>query len=520
MTHIYSVAARRTSSSAPRCGRGWSRGAVAAAALCALAACKDPAVPNYQSPSINPQSQSAIQQQITGIFSSTRGSTASGTDVFYYIQAMSSFDRDAGNFVNTDSRYITEWLGNGGTIPNSDFYGGVVWDNMFRVAKNANLIITNVPTVTPAYSASDASLIQGIAQTWKAYNFMLLAETRDTNGVPVYGIDMPQGQVAPILCNKDVWAYITALLDSGEKDLDKGAPAGGKLGPLPVILPPGFTAASLAGPASLPGSFAGFNRALRAKAGLEYAYAIARSSAATAPSATGPGVLNAAVLTSADSAAKASFIFNGGVVEYVQTTAADYVDPFGVYHSFSGASGDQPNPYFASLTTMFVLDSAVNEILADPGDLRAGKVITNIASPGQPTYDSVVSLEQTIGTYLAATSPMPIVRNEDMVLVNAAIQLGLGNNANAIALINAVRTVAHAAPVAPGTFAAIQKQILHEFRSSNLLESGEYRTIMIRNYGLQTEYTTTWDADMHTMVEPIPVGDNSARNGNITPQCS
>jgi hypothetical protein len=517
MTHISSVAARPMSSSAPRCGLGWPRVAVAAAALCTLAACKDPEVPNYQSPTIDPQAQSAVQQLISGMFSSTRGSTASGTDLFYYIQAMSSFGRDAGNFTNTDSRYITEWMGAGVAIPNSDFYGGVVWDNLFRVVKTGNTVLADIPTVTPAYSASDAGLVTGIVQTWKAYNFMLLAETRDTNGVPVYGVDMPQGQVAPILCNKDVWAYITALLDSGETALEKGT-----AGPLPVILPNGFNGASLAGPPGSVGTFAGFNRALRAKAGLEYAYAIARQKgAAAAPSNTSAGSPDVAALTAADAAAKASFIFNGGAVEYVQTTPAPFADPFGVYHSFSGASGDQPNPYFTGLTTMFVVDAADSEIIADPADKRAGKIIPNIAPPGQKTYNAIVSQALTSGNYPSATAPIPIIRNEDLVLIDAAIQLGLGQSANAVTLINAVRTAAGAATVAPAGFVATRNQLLHEFRASNILESGEDRTIMIRNYGVEAQYTTTWGAkDLHTMIEPIPVADNSARNGNITPQCS
>ncbi len=526
MTRIYTLAARQISSGARGRGLGWSRGATAAAALCTLAACKDPTVPNYQSPSIDPTTQSAIQQQITGIISATRGSTATGTDLFYFIQLMSSFGRDAGNFTNTDSRYVTEWLGNGVPIPNSDFYGTVVWDNEFRIAKNADLILTNLPGVSPAYTAAQANLIAGIAQTWKAYNFMLIAETRDTNGVPVAGITLPSTQTAPILCNKDVWAYIVSVLDSAETDLNAGKPASGT-GPLPVTLPPGFDGASLAGPSTTPGTFAGFNRALRAKAGLEYAYAIARSAGGSAPTPTTPGTPDAAQLTAADNAAKASFIFNNGTVEYAQTAPTNYIDPLGVYHSFSGASGDQANPVFSGLTYMFVLNAADSEIKADP---RAGKIVTNPSSPGQPSLNSPVcgapagtpcTEGPTIGTYPGATSPIPIVRNEDMVLLDAAIQLGLGNDAQAVTLINNVRTFVGAPTVSPAGYVNIRNQLLTEFRASNLLESGEYRTIMIRNYGVAEQYTTTWGtADLHTMVEPIPIGDVSARNGNLSKQCN
>jgi starch-binding outer membrane protein, SusD/RagB family len=497
------------------------RAVAAAAAICALAACNDSVVPDYQSPSIDPTSQSAIQQQVTGIIAGTRQSTETGSDILYYIQAMSSFGRDACNFTNTDSRYLTEWCGDGVPIPNSDFYGTIVWDNEFRIAKNADLILTNLPAVTPAYTAAQANLIKGVVQTWKAYNFMLLAETRDTNGVPVAGITLPQGQLAPILCTKDVWAYITALLDSGEADLDAGAPAGGATGPLPVTLPPGFSDASLAGPSGTVGSFAGFNRALKAKAGLEYAYAVSRSPGGSPATATTPGSPLAAALTSADSAAKASFIFNGGTVGYVQSTATDYADPLAVYHSFSGASGDVPNPVQGSITTIYVLNAADSEMTADPADKRAGKLVANSGAPGQPGLDTTAAtLAMTIGTYTSPTSPIPIIRNEDLVLLDAAIQLGLGNDANAVTLINAVRTVAGTHAVTPSGYAAIRDQILHELRMSNILESGEDRTILIRDYNVEASYTTTWFAnDLHTTIEPIPVGEAAARNNNLTPSC-
>jgi starch-binding outer membrane protein, SusD/RagB family len=492
-------------------------GTLLAAAVFGLAACKDPAVPFYQSPNINPTSAAGIQQIVTGVFSGTRGSTApgeTGTDLFYYIQAMSSFARDAGNFTNTDSRYLTEWLGDGVPIPNSDFYGTVVWDNMFRIAKNAQLAIDNVPKVTPAYTASDANAIIGIMQTMKAYNFMLLADTRDTLGVPLAGITMPAGQLAPILCNKDVWAGIVAILDSGEANLVAATP-----GPLPVVLPTGFNAASLAGPPTSAGTFAGFNRALRAKAGLEYAYAVARASSGTAPTSTTPGTPLASALTSADSAATASFLFNAGTVGYVQTTATSFADPLAVYHSFSGASGDQPNPIQGSLTTTFVLNAADSDIMTDP---RAGKIMASSATPGQSAIDTTAAtMALTIGTYQSPSSPIPIIRNEELVLIDAAIQLGLGQNANAVTLINAVRTAAGAAPVAPAGYVAIRDQLLHEFRASNILESGEDRAIMIRNYGLAVQLLTTWGStDLHTMVLPIPVGEASARGNNLTPSCS
>ena len=50
-------------------------------------------------------------------------------------------------------------------------------------------------------------------------------ETRnDTNGVPIFGFAAPPATPAPILCIRDVWKGIAAMLDSAESDLDAGAP--------------------------------------------------------------------------------------------------------------------------------------------------------------------------------------------------------------------------------------------------------------------------------------------------------
>ena len=48
--------------------------------------------------------------------------------------------------------------------------------------------------MTGVHHAQQA-LIVGVMQTWKAYNYMMLAETRDTNGVALWGTNLPTGRV-------------------------------------------------------------------------------------------------------------------------------------------------------------------------------------------------------------------------------------------------------------------------------------------------------------------------------------
>ncbi len=501
-------------------GGAWLRpgltAGLAVVGLMGLAACKDTAVPNFRSPQINPESPSGIQFLVTGVAANSRA------DIGQDILALSGMGREIGVFTTTDSRFITEWMGDGNIIPNSDFYGGGGWSAEFLNAKDAEAIIQDLPKVTPAYSASDMSLITGVMKTFEAYNMMLVAETRDTNGVPIFGFASPPATPAPILCVKDVWKGIAAMLDSAEADLDAGTP-----GPLPINLPPGYAAVSAAGPSGTAGSFAGFNRALAAYAKLQYAYATTRvpgGGAPATPSSAGAPLLSA--LVAADSAVHATFLYNPGAL--TPPPAGDFSDPLAVYHNYSSTSGDLDNPVTFAVgqtTTVFVLDDVAAEIAAG-GDLRANKLIVNSVGPNSeagPTANAVAANGITVGFYQSASSPIPIIRNEELVLIEAAIQLGEGNLANAITSINAIRTnVGNVPPYAGAvTYVAVRDQLLHEMRASNLGEPGEERIMAVRNYGLQMQQTTTWGGtDTHSTLLPIPIQESGPRNGNITPSCS
>jgi starch-binding outer membrane protein, SusD/RagB family len=500
-------------------GGAWLRpgltAGLAVVGLMGLAACKDTAVPNFRSPQINPESPSGIQFLVTGVVAGSRA------DIGQDILALSGMGREVGVFTTTDSRFITEWMGDGNIIPNSDFYGGGGWSNEFRVAKDAEAIIQDLPKVTPAYSASDVSLITGVMKTFEAYNMMLVAETRDTNGVPIFGFATPPATPAPILCIKDVWKGIAAMLDSAEGDLDAGT-----AGPLPINLPPGFGAANLAGPSGTAGTFAGFNRALAAYAKLQYAYATTRVAGGGAPATpSGPGAPLMTALVAADSAIHATSLYNPGAL--TPPTAGNFSDPLAVYHNFSSTSGDLDNPVTFAVgqtTTVFVLDTVAAEIAAG-GDLRATKLIVNTSAPNSeagPVANAEAANSMTVGFYQSAASQIPYIRNEELVLIEAAIQLGEGNLANAVTSINAIRTNVGNVPVYAGamTYPAVRDQLLHEMRASNIGEPGEERMMAIRNYGVQTQETTTWGAtDTHATLLPIPIQESGPRNGNITPSC-
>lgn len=403
-----------------------------------------------------------------------------------------------------------------------------VWNSEYENAKQVNTIVTSLANVS-SYSAPQVAAITGVLQTIKALNFMYLAETRDTLGIPLYAIGT--NPTDPPYCNKDVWRYIVALLDSGFTQLNTAGPI-----PLPVSVPSGFASVGQsASPSTSLGSFASFNRALAGKAGLELAYAIARGTPGNSPTPTSPGVPDNAALLRADSAITASALYNPTIIA-PPATGSFALDPYGVYHTFSGQSGDQQNPingnYF-QYDALYDLSVDVDTL----HDLRWLHKFTLDPQPVQLGQYAGVSNRYLYVPYSGVGSPEPIVRAEELALVRAQIQLGLGNFANAITLINVVHQQAggFATPLAiAATYTAVRDTLLKEQRISTVLEGSGDRMIAIRMYGLAATADTTWQAttgpdgtvaaalkatDFHTTIATLPPVELSSRGGSWNLTC-
>jgi hypothetical protein len=432
----------------------------------------------------------------------------------------SSFSRDAINFTTTDNEFVTMWGGDGTPISPSRFYATANWLQYFTAIRQAQLLLPSLSNAVPAYSAGDMAKWKGIIYTIEAYAYMNAEATKDTLGLPYNG---PLGDVntpAPILCARDGWKAIVALLDSGLTQLNVDQSAG-----LPLPLPSGFNAVSAqASPSTTAGSFAAFNRALAAKANLELAYAIARSPGGTPPTPTSPGSPDAAALNRADSALHASALYNPGAL--APPLPGDFTEALAVYQNFSGASGDVANGFQGAYqTTAYVL----NETLADieSGDNRLAKLIPS-AGPAGTNYAPHVASAMTYGMYQNPGSPMPMIRNEELNLFEAQIRLGLNDLNGAVNAINAVRVNVGGLPTisaAGQTYFTLRNQILHELRASTMGEPNGDRVAAIRDYGMPSVADTTWDhvakqgPDTHATVEPFPTSDISSRGGNTAYVC-
>jgi hypothetical protein len=476
--------------------------------LASSIACKDSNVPFYTAPTSISNTPDGIQNAVTGLFAASRQDI--GADVIF----LSAFARDIANIQEDNPQNTLDGIGLAAIPPSGDN----VWDNMYVSVGAAISIINAVPTVAPAYTAQQAAAVVGIAQTIEALDLMILEESRDTLGIPVHAAT--GGGVGPVYCSKDVWQQIIAELDSANIQLQKAGPI-----PLPVKLPAGFSSVgTTAGPSTAAGSFASFNRALAAKAGLEYAYAIARSAGGTPPTLTSPGAPDVTALTRADSAATASALYTPATLS--PEPAGGWTDgPNGVFWDWSAQAGDVVNPLNNQQGVSVTLKTLVADV-DTMNDLRwKAKFGPNSFALQLPQYDSVTVRALYIA-YPATSTPIPIIRSEGLVLDRAQIQLGLGNLAEAATLMNNVHqevggfTNPLNFPAGPLTYREVRDSLMKEERISTVFEASNDRVISIRMYNLQTLADTTYHSkDLHTTVLPVPSSEVQGRGGQYTVTC-
>jgi starch-binding outer membrane protein, SusD/RagB family len=487
---------------------------LAAALIVGSAACKDSNIPFYTEPTGVANTPTGIQNAVAGLFAASR------LDVGTYLFWMSGFARDEANIQAENPEGVVEQTGLS-PIPAGD---QGVWDNEYRAAIAAVAVIGTLPNVSPAYTAQQAAAITGIAQTLEALNFMTVAETRDTLGIPIRS--NTSATSGPVYCAQDAWKQIVALLDTANANLNTAGPI-----PLPVKIPAGFSSVSAsAGPSTVAGSFASFNRALAGKANLELAYAMARNAPGTHPTPTTAGAPDAPTLTRADSAITASALYS---VPLTPPAAGAFVENSGgVFWDWGSQSGDLANPINSAIglwRTLSYLTADVDTI----NDMRfLGKFTANpyqLLIPG----DAFFSSNWLYASYSAPSSPIPIIRNESLVLYRAQVQLGLANLATAVTLINQVHQQAggFASPLAinASSYTAVRDSLLKEQRISTVFEASGDRTISLRMYGLEAVADTTWSSalaprppggvDLHTTVMPIPSTEIEGRGGTYTVTC-
>jgi hypothetical protein len=178
--------------------------------------------------------------------------------------------------------------------------------------------------------------------------------------------------------------------------------------------------------------------------------------------------------------------------------------PTGVYQVFAAGSGDQLNTFFVPQNQTGEVRVAHPSFATDitPGDNRIGKATLRT---------SVISLNglssnRDVWVYTSSTAPIPIIRNEELVLINAEANIQLNSLPAAVTALNVIRQAHNLSPYSGAvTKPALLTEMLNQRRFSLFCEG--HRWIDLRRYNLLSQLPIDRPDDDVWTEFPIPVSE-------------
>jgi hypothetical protein len=378
-------------------------------------------------PSINSVLNDASITELNLLVTGIEGRTRNGFDT--YVTASGTIARELYRF-DADPRNTSDLLGKDDTfIDNNTFYLTAPFGTRYRVIKSINVLLEALDN-TDAVSATEADGYRGFANTIKALMLSQVLDLLNENGVRVDVAD-PEN-LGPYLSKEAGYDAILALFDEGLDQLSGSSFV--------------FTLSSGFAGFDTPATFAQLNRALSAR-----------------------------VATRA-----------GRYPEALTRVGASFVDlngdlSVGPKHIFSTASGDILNPLFKapgqSGDQIMVHPRITDDATA--GDARLSKFRM---TDGPYTLDGLASNFES-ALYESATSPIDIIRNEELILIWAEANINTGDLADGVTGINIIR---NAAGIGNYTGAQTEEALLDEIiyqRTYSLWGEG-HQMFDLRRYGL------------------------------------
>ena len=365
-----------------------------------------------------------IQSLVSGIEGAMRA------DVFVYLVASGTLTREVYNFDPADPRWVDELFV--GPLDPGGFIVLRPWSSRYRVIRNT---VTLQDRIASDLSGAQQSAASGFAKTIIGYQLLLNLNYMGDNGIK---IQFSEDINTPFVGPAEAYAEIERYFDEGFNELQAGG------GAFPFNLTSGFAGFDT------PATFAQVNRALRARV------AVYQNDFNTA-------------LTALDG----SFLNAGGDMST------------GVWHVYSTGAGDRLNPLFEVPTSPSIKLRAhpMYKAQAEPGDQRYTSKIFDRS--GDADFDPAPAAGNGLSSALVVTvsansvAPLPIIRNEELVLLRAEANIGLGNLAAAESDINAVREAAGLGAITLTAANAVD-QLLHERMYSLFMEG--HRWVDVRRY--------------------------------------
>ncbi|HEX6106314.1 MAG TPA: RagB/SusD family nutrient uptake outer membrane protein [Gemmatimonadales bacterium] len=429
------------------------------AGLVALGACSFDLSTNPNSPDPIGTNPSRIQVGVAanGMLIAFR------TDFADFALDMGIIGREVLRFDGSDPRFTSELL-HGPLDPGGDAFGGDHWGDQFAAIRQGNLILAVVPTASDL-SAAEQSATAGYVKTIQALNYLIILNSHTQDSIPIVTDTSVTAPPAPFQTNAAAFDHVISLLDQGRADLQAGGAA------FPFALPGGFSGFNT------PATFVPFNRALRARV--------------AAYRQDWQGVLDALA---------ESFIDPAGPLER------------GVYMDYGTGAGDLANP--------LAIDPVAGENFAHPSLATGAQLQVDGVTPDQRFTSKIIQrpvgsaddLTSNLGwiRYPSPGTPIPIIKNEELILLRAEAHIGQGNLPLALGDINTVRTRSGNLPalVDLGTPDQAVTELLYN-RLYSLMFEGAHRWIDARRYGrlgtLPLDRTTRPDVPPDVVFATLPI---------------
>jgi hypothetical protein len=441
----------------------------------ALAGCHSLDVADLNNPGLEGLEQTptavGVNTAATGLLVGLRVAVAEPNG---WVALLGAMGREGFNLNSTsDPRYVKEMLV--GPLNPGDF-GSAFWAACYANIRNSVILLHAVDGVA-GLSPAEKEGLRGFAKTIQAMELLQVVLTRDANGAVIDVDRPPTGDPGAIATKADAYTRINTLLDEARTHLQAGGSA------FSFRLGSGFSGFDT------PAAFLKVNRAIRARA------AIYNNDFSGALTALGQ-----------------SFLDTGAPLST------------GVYHVYSTGSGDATNNILQGAPVI-----RANPTLVTAAQLRTGgqadlrvttKIVTGESGTGTSGTATFTS-DKHFTIYPTNSSPVAIIRNEELILLRAEANLGLNNIAQALVDINFIRANSGGLPTyaGPVTAAAVLDELLYNKRYSLLWEGG-FSWFDYRHYNKLTTLPRLVTGGTFFTKMPFPTNECLARSPAPTQGCS
>lgn len=391
-------------------------------------------VPDFNNPSLEGVTNSPTRVSVNTLATGLLIGSREGIENYVYMTGIvgrEMYDLDA-------STLATSELVIGPLDPGQ--WGGNGWVSQYQNLRNAKILLSALDQVEDM-TDSEKEGVRGFAKTMQAYDLLLVINTRDINGAVVEISEDPTADPGPIVGKEQVYAQIESWLDEASTHLQNAGNS------FTFNLSSGFENFNT------PSTFLQLNRALKARVS----------------------------------------IYQGKYEQALTALNNSFLDLnsllyLGAYHTYSTSAGDLSN-FFSTKTQGNAPDYvAQDDYEADaqmkdngnPDDRYQGKFRKLPASKSHLGLTSDISFT----IYNAPDKSVPIIRNEELILLRAEANLNLNNISEASDDINFIREESGGLDERNDLDADnILDELLYNKRYSLYMEGG-HRWLDLRRYDL------------------------------------